>query len=877
MSKYRKKSGVAGPPRIAEKLFQMLLSRSSEEDLTGDLDEIYAAIQDERGRFRAAAWYWKQLFDFIPRVLNNSLFWSIVMLRNYLKIAVRNTLKQKWYSMINISGLALGIASCILILSYVHYQFSFDKFHAKSDRIYRVIENGLVNGKDYASAKIGPGLLPLFMEEFPEIETGARLLTDVFNMFRYEENIYYEPDFIYAEKEFFEVFSFRLIEGNTARALSEPNTVVLTESAVNRYFGNKDPMGGLIKFNDDIDLTVSGIIEDPPLNSHLQFSLVVSYETGKRYRETLSANLTYPASYTYILLNQNADPKALGAKFHDFYNRQFAEAFAKTGNSMTAALQHVESIHLHSNIQHDSPGNINIMYVYAFIVIAFAVLFIACINYVNLSTARSVVRAKEVGMRKVLGAHRGQVISQYIGESFFNGFTAFLLSAVIVYLALPAFRNISGTAVNISFLIEPVFIIEMAMLLVFVCLCAGAYPAFYLSRFAPAKTLKGQLYQGGGGSLRSKLVIIQMTLSIALIIVTAGIYNQMSYLKDKDLGFDKSDIIYLKFHNNHQDNENRIAWMNKVRSELTAISGVERTTLCNGLPMTIRFQDQLYAEGHPEDQPFNITAYPVGSGFLETMGIDLLEGRDFREEYHSDTNSVVISAATAKMLDWDEPIGKRLTFRWQDIKKDFYVIGVSEDLHSRTLHHEVEPVIFEKHPDFHILAVRLNPDDTANTLNQIKTKWQEMEPGHPFDYYFFEDTIDSMYRTENRIETVISVFTLLAILIGCLGLFGLVSYMTEQRTKEIGIRKSIGATELDIAALLSKSVVKWTLVANVLAWPAAYFSMNAWLNNFAYQSRPGLDLFILCGLAAVFISCLTISYQVIKTAFSNPVDALRYE
>lgn len=867
------------PPKIAQYLLKKILAENIQYSAMNDIEEEFNDIQVKKNRFTAVFWYFWQIITLIPKFTNLSIYWRIAMFKNYLKIAFRHLKKHKSYSFINIGGLVLGIACCILIFTYVNYELSFDKFHGNSERIYRIAAEGKVQDKPYTNARIPAPMAPLLLKDYPEIKNAVRFTNDIFNMFRYKDNKFYEPNFLYTDNSVFEIFGYSLIKGDKETALTAPNTLVITQKTANKYFGNEDPMGKILKFNDTIDLTVTGILKEPPPNSHLKFNMLLSFGTFEKDNPYSANSLTYSRCYTYILLKKGTNIEDFEKKLTGFYDRTAGELLKPYGAKITAFTQPLTSIHLHSNLQNELPGNVNVIYIYIFSIIGVLILLIACINYVNLSTARSAVRAKEVGMRKVLGAFKGQLTKQFFGESFLHVILAFLCGIILVILVFPVFKDISGSSLSMDNLKEPLLIAELLLTMLFVSFVSGIYPAFFLSGFKPVKTLKWKFSSGRGKSLfRNSLVIIQLTISITLIIMTIGVVSQLDFLKNRTLGFDKEHLLSIKFHNDHSDNDNRLSWINSIRDELISLDGVINASLCNHVPGTNYYQNQYIPEDFPKNQYLNMESYNADENFLNTLGIKIVEGRGFSREFSGDAeNAVIINKTAVKQAGWTEPVGKKISRQLGSGLKTYQVIGVIEDFHTRSLHYQIEPLFLSNFPDFHNLAVRIKPENITHTMKLIEEKWKKFEPDHPFEYIFADDIFDNLYKTEKQMGKIIRIFTMLAIFIGCLGLFGLVSYVTEQRTKEIGIRKVFGAASKNIVILITKGFMKWVILASIIASPVSYFALDNWLRNFAYRINIGIWMFLLAGFSAFTITILTVSYQTVKSAIAKPIDAIRYE
>ncbi len=780
------------------------------------------------------------------------------MFKNYFKIALRNILKHKSYAFVNIAGLAVGMASCLLILLYVQDELRYDRFHQNAERIYRA-----TLATSQQRVETTPSILgPLCQREFPEVERAVRFYESTrFGalVVQQGERFFQEERFMFADSTVFEVFTFPFIMGNPATALTRPNTIVLTQSTAQKYFGEANPLGKTLRVNNARDYEVTGVMQDVPSHSHLQFDFLASYTSLTH--EWATTETWYSANlFTYILLRQNAAPPPLAERFPIWVQRDQIRFWERI------SLQKLTQIHLH--------WNNDIVRVYIFSSIALLVLLIACINYMNLATARSLRRAREVGVRKVLGAVRGQLAAQFYGEIGLITMFALMLAVLFVEIARPAFNAVSGKQLAVGALAQPAFIIMLAAIGAAVALLAGSYPALLLSNFQPAKVLKSALQTGShGAGFRQGLVVAQFVISIALISGAAVVYQQLAYLSNKKLGFAKEQTLILPM----RDWSLRSKYAT-LKSALAQHSNIESVSAAAGFPGRVLGGYGMQAEGLPEDQLLEVVGYPVDNDIIKTLGLELIAGRGFPETWSEAQGYVyIINERALQILNWkkEEAVGK-----WMNLPANRMgrVVGVVKDFHFASLHAEIKPLImFIEPPEFAYLLVKLRPQDLPNTLAFMRAQWQTLAPSSPFDYTFLDRAFAALYRTEQNAGRLLGLFAGLAIMIACLGLLGLASFTAEQRTKEIGVRKVLGASVVGIVGLLSKDFVKLVFVAFFVATPLAYFVMKHWLQDFAYRITLSSWIFALAGGMALLIALLTVSTQAIKAALANPVEALRYE
>lgn len=799
------------------------------------------------------------------------------MISNYFKIAIRNILRHKVHSFINVVGLAVGMACTTLILLWVHYELSFDHYHEKADRIYRLATYGAI-GKmkgGYAVSNYIAG--KTLAKDYPEVERSVRFQKIPFKtLIRYEDKQYFEDNIFMADDTVFSIFTFPLVKGDPQDVLKSAFSVVITEDLALKYFGDEDPIGRVIKTDSQFDLTVTGVMKNVPPNSHFIFNALVSFETlryvHEDYQKEIEEDWLDHDNYTYLLLREAYDYRDLEQKFPAFIEKYMGETLKALGAKVEYFLQPLTHIHLNPKLGHDM-DNGNLAYVYALSIIAIFVLFIACINFWNLSTARSASRAKEVSVRKALGAHRSSLVHQFFSETFLLSFVSFVISLGLVEIALPLFRSLTGSELSFNYIIMPRFILGYLGLVSFVAFVAGSYPAFFLSAFQPIKVLTGKCKAGATGiRIRSVLVTFQFTISIGLIIGSVISSSQLSYMKQKKLGFNKEQIVVIRIVG-----DSLRKMIRTVKAELISIPGIIEVAASSHVPGRVSDWHAFVPQGHNLSQTRVMGKISINPDFIQTMGIQIVDGRNFSHDIISDrSESILINEAAARRYDWKNPVGKTIRLLMNDTNKT--VIGVVRDFHLRSLHHEIMPLYIDYDPtDFLYISTKIKPDDVSITLNDLRKKWAEIAPGQPFDYFFLDESFDLQYRAEEKLDLILSYFTLLVILVACLGLFGLASFTAEQRTKEIGIRKALGATASSIVILLSKEFTKWVFLANIIAWPITYVAMNHWLQNFAYRIKIGLGTFIFAGVLALAIALLTVGYQAIKAARANPVKALRYE
>ena len=799
------------------------------------------------------------------------------MFKNYLKTALRNLRKQKGYSLLNITGLALGMACCLLIVFYIQHELNYDRFHANADRIYRVTMEGMLNGEPINVAVSPIPMAPSLLAKYPEVVSAARIRKRDSMPVAFAAREFIESGIVYADAAMFEVFTFPLIQGDAKTALDRPYNVVLTESTAKKYFGMEDPIGKFLKFDNQSDFTVTGVIKDVPQNSHLKFDMVCSLETRFAKSPGLRENWFSDISdYTYIRLNRPEEQKSLEGKLPALLEEKMGRVLKALKGKMQLHLQPLTAIHLQSKLQWEFGGNGDILYIYIFAAIAVVILAIACINFMNLATARSARRAREVGMRKVVGACRRDLIWQFLGESMSTSLLALIVALVFVKLALPLFKSISGIELAIGVGELAWLIPAFFGLVLFVGFVAGSYPAVYLSALQPVKVLKGGPEAGSGSArFRRLLVVGQFVLSIVMIIGTLIIGDQIRYMKNKDLGFQKYQVLCIR-----TSDEKILQTLDQVKARLKEIPGVLEVSATSRVPGQGQSTNAVAPEGLETGTIYRYIN--ADADYVRTMGMEIVRGRDFSRDLPSDAkDSILLNETAVRKLGWDEPIGKTIKIAVDVNKyKPKTVVGIVKDFNFASLRDTIEPLLISNNnelSDWFSLAVRFKAVDAGRLIGELKKAWKAISPGKLFDYFFVDELFDAQFRSEERLNKIFSSFSLLAITIACLGLFGLASFLAEKKKKEIGIRKVLGASVGQVVGLLSREFLILVGLAALIAWPIAYFAMNAWLRGFAFRTSLSPWTFLGSSLAVLVISFLTVSYQAVRAASANPVDSLKYE
>lgn len=811
------------------------------------------------------------------------------MLRNYFKIAFRNLMKYKFISFINLFGLTVGLTCCLLILTYIINELSYDKHNRHADRVYRVTrsfnnEDGVVS---LNLSTVSPPFGYYFQTDFPEIEKMTRLLNNGTTPLRYKDKLINEQNVFFADENLFDVFTVDVVRGNPRTALKDPFSVMLTEETAKKYFGSEDPMNKVIRANNQFDVKVTGIYKAFPSNSHIHPGMLVSFNTLKDsavYGEkNLRTNWSNNSFFTYLLLPQHYDVNRMIARFPAFVDKRMSgeEYIGQRASKFTTlGLQKLTDIHLYSHTDYEAEPNGDIKRVYIFSAIALFILLIACINYMNLSTARSALRAREIGMRKVIGARRIELILQFLSESVLITWAGILIAFCLLYVCLPWLNTVSGQTLSLGILMKWQVLVPMFLSPFLIGIISGLYPALFMSSFQPVKTLKG-LFKAGGSSIsfRKVLVVAQFAISIILIITTVIVLQQLRYMQQTALGYDKEHILTLPYNNSLNPQ------YESFRNTLVQNSNIKNVARSSRIP-TGRLLDGMGASAPGADSMIpvktDIRYVAVDYDFIPTYGVRMEAGRNFSRAYSTDTSNFILNEAAVKAIGWKsalDAVGKN--FRYGFITGQ--VIGIMNDFHFESLHQKIAPLILimrataPNQSFYNSLSVKIAGNNIPGALSVLKKTWNNYLPEIPYQYTFLDENFSTLYESEQRQATIFTVFAFIAIFIACLGLLGLSAFAITQRIKEIGIRKVLGASVSNIVGLLSKDFLKLVLVAAVIAFPIAWYAMYKWLQDFAYRIGIPWWIFVLAGIIAAIVAFLTISFQAIKAAIANPVKSLRTE
>ena len=848
------------PPIIGRVILLRILNHRHPDSVLADYDEMFYEVALEKSVVKAILWYWFQIIIIVPSLIKNSIYWSMTMFKNYLKIAWRNILRQKGYSFINVFGLALGMALCILILRWAQYEMSYNTFHEKIESMYlvrfwqqyttdRVPGNGSV-----------PALGPALQAEYPEVVYAVRFTNGQReSLLEYGENKFKERIQM-ADPSVFDMFTFPLEKGIPTKDFSDPYIIVLSEKTATKFFGDEDPIGKIMTLDGQFDMRVVGVMREIPQNSTIRFDVWVPIQLSREWIRENYIDTWYNMSFrTYVELTDGVSVEAFNEKIKDRIRRSdpetvlepFLYPFRDEYLKLWGGMDQIRTFGL----------------------IALFVLIIACINFMNLTTARSARRAKEVGLRKVVGAQKKQLMRQFFGESILITVFSLFVAVLLAELSLPLFRVLTGQPIQTDYMGDIAFSLGIVGIALLTGVLAGIYPAFFLSAFRPIRVLRSTaMTNTGGGLLRKILVVVQFALSIILIIGTTVVYNQTRFMKMKDLGFNKDHLIYMRIEGNLKQNHA------SMKTELLRYPDIRNVAITSHSPTGIYWNahDWQWEGRDPNVNPL-VTYFFVDEDLLETFQIQLSDGRFFSREYPSSERDVVINEQFARIMGTESPIGKQLSH-----EDDTYrVIGVVKDFHYKPVWREIGPIVLfcdlSSHLRPNYMFLRINSTNLPRTIEHIRDTAQKFNPAFPFEYHFLDEDYEGMYRWAERMMNTVRTFAVMAIFISCLGLFGLAAFMAEQRTKEIGVRKVFGASITSVTILLTKEFTKWVLVSCLIAWPVAYWIMGRWLQDFAYRTKIGLGTLTMAAGIALIVSWLTVGYQSVKAARANPVDALKYE
>jgi putative ABC transport system permease protein len=859
-------------PKFGDWLLRLLARYDVNPHLRGDFDEEFSLIYETKGFVKAWLRYWTHLLRSLPVFIKDILYWRIIMLKNYLKVALRNIIKHKGFSFINILGLSVGMACFMLIMLFVLHELSVDKHHKNSDRVYRV------QGANGSQISTAPAVGKWISENIIEAEKVVRF------KFRHDYLVKYRPqndptrekmiivrDFGWSDPSVFDVFSFPPVAGDPHTALQDPFALVLTQSVAQRLFGDDNPIGKTLEVNNSHEYHVTAVIEDLE-RTHLRFDMLAPFANlGKIIGQSELVGFDSWNLATYVLLPENHNTAAVAGKITDLFRDRLREL---RDGDFVFDLFPLKDIFFSAASSFRNHGNRPLVFV--FMAIAVFILLIACVNFLNLSTALASLRAKEVGIKKVVGSTHKRLVIQFLGESVLFSLISFAAAVGLASLFLPEFNRLMQRNLSMDHLLNPMILLIFIAGAAMVGILAGIYPAFYLSAFRPVSVLKGERTKGVmSGVFRKVLISFQFTVSIILIIATLIVFKQIQYIRNKDLGFHKEHIVYMEIPRNRDIRDNKKAFKDRLMQH----PQIHNVTYSQGRPGIVYNWEGFEHKGERN----GYAIFTVDPDYVDVYGLQILAGRNFSRDMSTDPyRTCLLNEAAVRQLGLEEPIGTIL--RHGDLGgssfpvEDVEVIGVVRDFHYQTLKNEIQPMMFGwNDPWLWMISVKIAAERVPETLAIIEKTWKEFSPGFPFDFHFINDLVDSQYKNEERLAKTIGYFAALGIFIACLGLFGLASFLAERRTKEIGIRKVMGASVGGILILLSKEFSKWVVAGNIVAWPLAYFAMNKWLADFAYRTDIGVWPFLTATVLALAIAVMTVSYRSIRAATANPVDSLRYE
>ena len=790
------------------------------------------------------------------------------MLKNLLKTTLRYIRKHPGYSLLNVLGLTLGITSALFLIIYVSDELSYDRYHEKAERIYRVSSKITETDDQFTWIVAQIPFGPQVARDYPEVESFTRFINMPRAAYKFEDKEYIEENFFYADSTVFDIFTYKVIRGEVKSAVKDPKKIVLTETAAGRYFGDSDPVGKVLTSGENT-YEVTGVIEDVPSNSHFRFEALAA-------RNNLPKELGNWGNFgvfTYLLLPGGLDVKAFETKIQGMYEAHMKSIFGPLNINIEYILEPIRKIHLYSTNAAEPEPTGSISYVYIFAIVAVFLVLIAAMNYMNLATARSTQRAREVGLRKVVGSRRSLLIMQFLSESVLLTLISLIISIILLLVLLPRFNTLAGKSFDIGILLSPAVLISVFLVIVVSGIIGGSYPAFFLSRFSPVTVLKGEITQGSAGALfRKILVIIQFTISVAMIVCTMVVFRQLNFLKEKDQGFNQENVLSLQLNNQQMINKYPVLKQLLLKNEDIKYVTSTNTPMGEGSGKVIfnMETDQGMAQR-------GINFAVVDHDFIDALEIKIVEGRDFQLDMPSDTlTGVVVNETLVKRMGWSDPIGKRAEVGDESTVRA-RVIGVMADYHQTGMYNEIESLLLVYRERNNIVYVKLGGNNTEQTLSFIENTWKEVFPDQPYSYTFLKERFNRQFEADEKRGLIFTMFTILAILIACMGLFGLASYMVEQRTKEVGIRKVFGASEGVVVRLISRDFLLLVGISIVIALPVAFYFMSNWLENYVYRTNISIPLLILAALLTIGITFITISYKAYQAAVTNPASSIRTE
>jgi putative ABC transport system permease protein len=796
------------------------------------------------------------------------------MIKNLLRTAIRNFTKDKWFSLLNVLGLTIGITFSLFLIFYIKDELNYDRYNEKAGRIFRIVSYIQEPDKNTDWTVTQLPLAATLKKDFPEVEESVRLLNKERTLFKNGENNFFETKIYYADSNIFKVFTCKFLEGSPATALNEPKSIVISKTLAKKYFGNAAALGQSLKTVYDV-YKVTGVIEDLPRNSHILYDMLISASTILRGNQGGGQeNWGGFNNFTYVLLKPGVNAAAFEKKLLPMYDKFMAPIFAQYNIKIRYGVQPITDIHLHSKLQNEPEELGSMSYIWIFAAVAFFMLLIACINYMNLTTARSARRAKEIGIRKVTGSTKKQLVMQFLGESLLTAFVAVVLSAVLVIVLLPLFNSMSGKTFTIGTLMQPFNLFLLLAIALFTGLVGGSYPSFYLSSFKPVSILKGALSKASGNvNLRRVLVVLQFSISMIMLICTWVVYSQLSYLNTKNMGFSKEQVMTV-IVNTGEDERSKIFAMN---NEFRTLPGIRTVGTGSCYPGNSNINFTLFTvqtdSGHIDK---GVDCYNIDENFLTTLNIPVVKGRGF--EGAADTlHSIIVNEAMVKQFGWKEPLGKRITFPG-DTSGDYReVVGVMTDFNQKSLYNVIAPLIVFYSPNNNMIQLKANAGDIKTTIARAETSWKKYFPNLPFEYTFLDEDFNSQYAADQKRGKIFATFSILTIIITCLGLLGLTAFTTQQKQKEISVRRVMGASILQVVTLITRNYLWLSLIAAAIAFPVAWYFMHKWLNVFPYNTGLSVIPFILSAFVIVIIAAATATFHSVKAAVAKPVKTLRTE
>ncbi len=874
----RKKS-IPKPPRLTERLLKRFFPDEGIFTTIGDLEEVYHNIAEEKGTAKASLWYRLQAFNSIFSYFKNQFLWSIVMFKNYLVFTSRLIKRDKFHYFLNFLGLSTGIACCIIIMLFLRNELTYDQHHERADRIYRISSNYVTSGKPLLYAITSPALGPRLKEEYPEIEDFVRIMPLPEMLFSYDDKRLYQERIVLADPSILTVFTYPLQQGNVETCLKDPNTVVLTETLARKYFGGENPMGKIIQVENQGDFIVTGVIKDPPRNSHIPIEGIISYATWDTDQQSLRWSMYEVFGYTYVLLPEKYDLAAFYEKFPVFYEKYFKADEESYGQVYKPIFLKLKDIHYNTfGFRADMPLG-NKSYLYTFFFIGIFILILACVNYVNMATARASTRVREIGMKKVLGSGKKDLVFQLLGESLLVSFIAMIFAYGAVLLSSTPLNHRLELNLETGMLFDPALIAAVLGLFLLIGILSGIYPAFYLSAIRSVTAISGGFRSGRTGvRIRRVLVTFQFVVSIGVVIITLFMNRQVEFMRSRDLGFKKESVVSIRLRDNDV-----IPKIPAFKQELIQHPDIISAATAIGQPGALN--TGLYRfEGREGMEEHNFYVLWGGFDYIQTLGAEIVEGRDFDPSFSTDRQKgIIVNETLVRFMEWDNPIGKRIT---QGTHTDSHVIGVVKDFHFASLHNKIEPMLIRmiRDPEDNMpgtfpdqLMVRLKGQSLTDTMEWLEDRWNRLNPNRPLVFSFLDESFDRLYDADRRQNRLVKIFSYICIIISLLGLLGLSSFTSLRRTKEVALRKVLGASASQIVLIMFREIFFLIVVAIAVAIPVSLLFIDMWLGKFAYRTGINPVLLGIAAVGAILVAFLTASYHSFKVAHTNPVDNLRYE